>query len=1029
MRFIGDFHLHSSLSRATSKNLTPEFLDLWSRIKGITVVGTGDATHPEWTRELKEKLDPAESGLYRLKPELQIKNSSSPAGNVRFLLTTELSTIYKKNDRVRKVHHVIFLPNIEVAESLQRELKRRKFNIMSDGRPILGLDSRDLLDLCLNVSNEIFFVPAHIWTPWFSALGAKSGFDSIEECYGDLAHHISAIETGLSSDAPMNWLCSRLDRFTLISNSDAHSPEKLGRNANIFDTTLSYEGMIEAMKTGNSKKFLGTIDLFPQEGKYHFAGHRKCGVVLDPVECLKHENFCPKCGKPLTSGVMNRVLELADRTNLEERPNRLPFHSTIPLKEILGEILGTSENSKKVEALYFSLIQKLGPELEILLSSPIERIQKENEMLAEGIRRMRNREISIHEGYDGEYGKIRVFETGETKKFSPQNSLFSSGERRVAKKRGMLDFDLEEFRAWREAHNFDRKHSASSQSSGNISASELNSEQTLAAKHFEGPALVLAGPGTGKTRVLTERIARLVKEKNIAPDKIIAVTFTRRAAEEMRERLQKLGFVRRGETNPTFPTIGTFHALGLSILKENLKATGRTEGFSIIDEHEQKKLREEWGNGYENFLQEQNLFDLDQLISEPVRLFAHPEIAKKYREKFQFVLIDEFQDINAAQYDLIRKLCPEAGANIFAIGDPNQAIYGFRGANVGFLQKFQSDFPKTKIFSLSQSYRCSQNILSASANVLDEKPLLGLQEGVKVKLVKNRSDLSEAESIAREIQKMLGGTSFFAIDSGVSEGMGHDEISSLSDFAVLCRTKSLMEKFEKSFSDHCVPFQRITEIPFFQQEPVRSVIERLKLAQNPDNNFLKKRSRLTASECEELQKLTKNQSVKNALARIAERFFKNPKKDFSAELKMLLELAENFGEDRTGFLEFTELGKGPDTFKSRSESVALMTLYASKGLEFSCVFIPACENKILPYSLAERISDIEEEKRLLYVGMTRAKKFLFLSHAEKRFLHGQELKLERSPFLDTIEEELLEHEEDRFVPREKMKEEKQASLF
>ncbi|MEA3505645.1 MAG: endonuclease Q family protein, partial [Bacteroidota bacterium] len=297
MKFTGDFHIHSHYSRATSKKLTPEYLDYWARYKGIKVIGTGDLTHPEWLKELQDKLEPAEQGLYKLKQEYRIKAPYCHEQEVRFILTGEISNIYKKYYKVRKVHNVVFMPDFDAVQRFQNRLQQMNFNITSDGRPILGLDSRDLLEICLDISDEMFFVPAHIWTPWFSAMGSKSGFDSIQECFGDLSSHIYAVETGLSTNPPMNWMLSSLDGYTLIANSDAHSPEKLGRNANVFNTELSYYHIIDAMKTGDPNKFLGTIDMYPQEGKYHYDGHRKCDVCWNPVETLRNNGICTVCGK------------------------------------------------------------------------------------------------------------------------------------------------------------------------------------------------------------------------------------------------------------------------------------------------------------------------------------------------------------------------------------------------------------------------------------------------------------------------------------------------------------------------------------------------------------------------------------------------------------------------------------------------------------------------------------------------------------------------------------------------------------
>ena len=420
MKFIGDLHIHSHFSLATSKQLTPEYLDMWGKIKGIKVIGTGDFTHPGWIKELKEKIEPAEQGLYKLKKDY-IVDSPIPRFNsmeydTRFLLSAEISSIYKKNGKVRKIHSVVLAQDFETVEKIQQSLINIGGNITSDGRPILGLDAKKLLEMCLEASEDIFFIPAHIWTPWFSVLGSKSGFDTIEECFEDLTPHISAIETGLSTNAPMNWMCSFLDDFTLLSNSDAHSPEKLGRNANIFNTDLSYNNICNAIKSGSPDKFLGTIDMYPQEGKYYYDGHRKCGVLLNPMETLHNNGLCPKCNRNVTVGVMNRIVQLSDREDLSNRKNRLPYHSIIPLKEIISEIVGVGPNSKTVTRQYNDIVNSLGTESEILLNLPIEEINnRAGEILAEAIQRMREQKVIISEGFDGQFGTIKVFQNGELK--------------------------------------------------------------------------------------------------------------------------------------------------------------------------------------------------------------------------------------------------------------------------------------------------------------------------------------------------------------------------------------------------------------------------------------------------------------------------------------------------------------------------------------------------------------------------------------------------------------------------------------
>src|SRR3989338_4698084 len=417
MRFYADVHLHSHYSRATSPHLNLEYLWVWAQIKGIQVVGTGDFTHPKWLKELKEKLEPAEEGLFKLKPVLEKKMERElpPAckGTVRFMLSCEISNIYKRLDKVRKVHNVMFAPSFAAAEKIQAKLGDIG-NISSDGRPILGLDSRDLLEITLESDPLSYFIPAHIWTPWFSALGSKSGFDRMTDCFADLSKHIFAVETGLSSDPLMNWRLSQLDPYVLVSNSDAHSAPKLGREATLYDTELSYAGIYKALSDPQDKGLIGTIEFFPEEGKYHYDGHRVCETRLHPRDTIKNKGLCPKCGKPVTVGVMARVEELADHPEGRKPPRWRPYYSLIPLPEIIAEAKGCGANSKGVEQIFFTMLNKLGNEISILREAPLERIQKAaGPFIAEGIRRMREGKVDIAAGYDGEYGIINIFSDQE----------------------------------------------------------------------------------------------------------------------------------------------------------------------------------------------------------------------------------------------------------------------------------------------------------------------------------------------------------------------------------------------------------------------------------------------------------------------------------------------------------------------------------------------------------------------------------------------------------------------------------------
>ncbi len=415
MDFIADLHVHSPFSRATSRSCDPAGLFAWARVKGIQVVASGDFTHPGWLARLKEDLIPAEPGLFRLRDENVppplpgIPVSSKP---VRFMLSAEISCIYRRHGAVRRVHNLVYVPDFPSARRISARLADIG-NIGSDGRPILGLDSRDLLEIVLEEAPDGFLAPAHIWTPWFSLFGSKSGFNSVEECFGDLTPHVFALETGLSSDPDMNRMISALDRFALISNSDCHSPSRLGREANLFSTGFDYFSLREAIRGNSRDTFRGTIEFFPEEGKYHLDGHRACKVCMEPEETRRSGGRCPVCARPLTVGVLHRVMELADREKPVFGPDAPRSFSLVPLPEIIGEILGAGPAAKKVLRRYASLIGRFGSEFDLLLHASPEEIAAESALLAEAVTRIRDGRVIRHGGYDGEYGAVRVFETGE----------------------------------------------------------------------------------------------------------------------------------------------------------------------------------------------------------------------------------------------------------------------------------------------------------------------------------------------------------------------------------------------------------------------------------------------------------------------------------------------------------------------------------------------------------------------------------------------------------------------------------------
>ena len=425
MKFIADFHTHSKYSRATSPKTDLEHLRDACLQKGVKVLGTGDFTHPEWFNDLKEKLIPAEQGLFKLKPEFQIsKNQKSDKDDMRFILSSEISCIYSKNDKVRKIHIVILSPSFEAVEKINIQLGRIG-NLKADGRPILGLDAKELVKIVVNASPDCAIIPAHIWTPWFSLFGSKSGFDTIEECFEEYTKNITALETGLSSDPAMNWRLSALDKFTLISNGDSHSPGKIGREANVFDVDLNYDSIISAIKQKDSKKFLYTIEFFPEEGKYHYDGHRKCEISFSPKETKKHNGLCPVCTKPLTVGVLNRVDELSDRPEGFKPENAIPYKSLIPLEEIIAEVVGTGTGTKAVEEQHNNLMKNFDSEFSVLLDVSISDLEKGTlPEIAKAISLVREGKVKIQPGFDGVFGKIKIFSNIEKRNPKVKKACF-----------------------------------------------------------------------------------------------------------------------------------------------------------------------------------------------------------------------------------------------------------------------------------------------------------------------------------------------------------------------------------------------------------------------------------------------------------------------------------------------------------------------------------------------------------------------------------------------------------------------------
>lgn len=416
MEFIADFHIHSKYSRATSRDMDTRHIAEWAKLKGVTLMGTGDFTHHLWLEELKHNLEDLGNGLFKYSAT-KIGGSTNDFGgqDVYFILTSEISSIYSKRGKTYRIHNMVFSPSFKTTDKINETLARYG-NLASDGRPILGMDAEEVARIVFDIDENCIIVPAHIFTPWFSVFGSMSGFDRVQDCFGEQTAKIFALETGLSSDPGMEWRLSALDRFSLISNSDSHSPSKIGREANVFNCELDYKTIREVLKTKDKKRFLYTIEFFPEEGKYHYDGHRLCGVRLSPEETRKNKGRCPKCGKPVTVGVMNRVEQLADRPKGYVPANSIPFKNLIPLDEIVAETKGMAKTSQAVEREYRSCLAKLGTEFEILNKVPRDILMKSlAPKIAEGILRVREGKVNIAAGYDGEYGKVSIFSDDDKK--------------------------------------------------------------------------------------------------------------------------------------------------------------------------------------------------------------------------------------------------------------------------------------------------------------------------------------------------------------------------------------------------------------------------------------------------------------------------------------------------------------------------------------------------------------------------------------------------------------------------------------
>jgi uncharacterized protein (TIGR00375 family) len=1094
MQFIADLHIHSRYARATSRELNLENLHKWAALKGITVVGTGDFTHPSWFAELQEKLEPAEEGLYRLKnPWRQAVEQELPPtcrNEVRFLLSVEISAIYKKHGRTRKVHNLVMLPDLAHAEAFNRRLGAIG-NLKADGRPILGLDSHDLLAISLDVCPDVLFVPAHIWTPHFAVLGSESGFDSLEECFDELLPYVFALETGLSSDPPMNTRLSALDRFAIISNSDAHSAQKLAREATCFDTELGYAAIYTALKERDPARFTGTLEFYPEEGKYHYDGHRKCQIRWKPSQTLQADGRCPVCGGKLTVGVLHRVEHLADRSEEAEPVVQRPFVYLIPLPEVIGAALDVGPDSKRTTAIYKKLLEQFGPELGILRTVPPEDIARCGEpLVAEALSRMRTGAVQILAGYDGEYGTIRIFSSTEREQLKGQHALFVLPATAPDTAQHVV--------------------SATSATAGGTPGAEpsvravsgtLDEAQRQAVEAETGPVVVIAGPGSGKTRTLTQRIAYLIRQRGVPSEQMLAVTFTRRAAAEMHGRLRELltiaqvdalrigtfhrlalDLMRLYEAGPSKTVLDALearHVLDLALRETSLKLPSQTvqqaislakaAGLRPPDLVGQDKLQTAYA-AYQEQLQAYRACDYDDILLDCLTwLDTNGEIAAQVRQHFPYVLVDEFQDVNAVQYRLVKLLAGD-GQGLFVIGDPDQAIYGFRGADAQYFRALTQEFPQARVVQLAINYRSTQTIVRAAGAVIahnsDRQPLYlraAGDVGQPLRLYTTPSEVAEGIAVVRQISRMVGGADMLQADQHAERSV---HTRSFGDFGVLVRTGQQAEVLEQCFLQEGLPYRLLGHTSFLATRSVRQALAfsryllqptdplrllqvleveafqpgktaRAALRQQAQAGMVALQALAAAVPTAAAQLQTLTAAVERYRALLVEPpgvFFRRWQEEYGGpedqELERLIRLAER-AASLPELFETILLGQAVDYEYTRAkgpapmDAVKVMTLHAAKGLEFPVVFICGMEDALLPVHTTG--AKVAEERRLFYVGLTRAREEAILVRARTRQRHGTRQPSDISPFVHELPGELLV-EEDVEVPRQG-KRAMQLSLF
>ncbi|MDR2404806.1 MAG: UvrD-helicase domain-containing protein [Deltaproteobacteria bacterium] len=942
-RFYADLHIHSRYSRATSKELAPFTLSAYGAMKGLDLIGTGDMTHPAWLSELNESLELNESGLYSLKGK---------KGSPQFIPTGEVSCIYKDDGKTRKIHLLFIAPDLEAAQRFSQALGQRG-NVVSDGRPILGMSSRDILEIALMAEPRMICVPAHVWTPWFSLFGSMSGYDRLEDCFKDLSRHIKSLETGLSSDPEMNRLISALDGYSLVSSSDAHSPDKLGREATVIEGPLNRETLWSALSGG--PELYGTVEFFPEEGKYHLDGHADCKVVFTPEETRAVNGICPICGKPLTIGVLNRVMELADRGKPPESL-LLPDWHILPLSELLGQVFNQGPQTKAVKQALVHLLRIFGSEYHLLLDAPLDQIEKEGSLLLRvGVERMRKGEVETMGGFDGVFGKVLVLSDADREELTGRGKLFQVvKDARQRRQSVTVDLELKKLNS----SDTSRQASLTALPKRDLSIPEsetppepkipedtatrtflyaLNDEQRLAVETKARTLCVSAGPGSGKTRVLVARALWYLSE-GVYPEELLLTTFTRKATQTIKERLI--------EERPSAAAVrvATIHALAHRALLEDgddafqlapedflcelskkltrdikispsrfLQLLSRAKNLMLPISHNLSELSHAM-NLYQEALKKSGFMDFDDLV-----LTALP-LAARAAGRYKAVMADECQDLSPLEFRFLTALSKDSELTL--IGDLGQRIYGFKGALSSFEEAAREQRGHLTKVHLSVNYRSTTTITLASESLREkvdsvERNAFSQDKGRPIVRATLMSPRMEASYVVARIKSHLG-TMFLGGGGGDSKGLLNG--LSLGDIAIIYRLRIQGEEILKTLVEEGLPCQIS-------------------------------------------------------------------------------------GEDEVSAQDGLDL---------KADKISLLTMHAAKGLEFRLVFITGLEDGIIPilpwYEGESKDSSNErlmEEKRLFYVAVTRARDQLYITRARRRRLYGRFLSGEPSPFWSLIPDDLV----------------------